>query len=406
MFSIQNGNSNSVNDDDDGRAADRYFQDNHTRRGKKGGGGVLSRTSNATLANIARISHKDYQSLLAAAPQKHTAELAQLRQMHEFYFPQWLFELTSGFNLLYHGFGSKRRLLTKFAVHYLANARGWPVVVVNGYAPGASLKDVLLRIVNVRIPSSGSPVQLLRFVMSFLDRSDCPFDRLCILLHNIDGPSLRASRTQQGFATLCSHPRVSLIASVDHLHAGLMWDTALAAKFRFVWHDVTTFESYDAEVACEQAPLLLVGSGDKSGDGYLSVRGVEFVLASLTANAKRIFRILAEAQIEQQQQQQQHSSAAASNAAKTTQAKTNAKTTSAAETEGDEFSSSGMSYSVLFNSSRDAFLVGNEVSFRAQLTEFRTHGIIRSHTDQFGTEMLHIPLASDSLAEILTGMEE
>jgi hypothetical protein len=44
---------------------------------------------------------------------------------------------------------------------------------------------------------------------------------LLLVVHNIDGPALRSSAAQAALATLAAHPRVALVASVDHLNASL-----------------------------------------------------------------------------------------------------------------------------------------------------------------------------------------
>lgn len=58
-------------------------------------------------------------------------------------------------------------------------------------------------------------------LISFLDGPHLADDEcfVCILVHNIDGPGLRDSETQQYLARLaaCSHIRV--VASIDHVNA-------------------------------------------------------------------------------------------------------------------------------------------------------------------------------------------
>jgi origin recognition complex subunit 2 len=44
---------------------------------------------------------------------------------------------------------------------------------------------------------------------------------LLLLIHNIDGPTLRNAQAQTALATLAAHPKVSLVASLDHLNSPL-----------------------------------------------------------------------------------------------------------------------------------------------------------------------------------------
>ena len=58
---------------------------------------------------------------------------------HRSQFSRWYSELCAGFNLLFFGFGSKKKLLTSFASEYCAES---PCIVVYGYLPHFSIKRV------------------------------------------------------------------------------------------------------------------------------------------------------------------------------------------------------------------------------------------------------------------------
>jgi hypothetical protein len=54
-----------------------------------------------------------------------------------------------------------------------------------------------------------------------------------LLVHSLDGSPLLRTRTHQtALAVLAASPRIRLVASVDHVNAGLLWDADLAASFR------------------------------------------------------------------------------------------------------------------------------------------------------------------------------
>src|SRR5262249_50282882 len=114
--------------------------------------------------------------------------------------------------------------------------------------------------------------------------------KLYLLIHNIDGPGLRSERAQSVLATLASCPNIHVVASVDHIHAPLLWDAVHMALFSWVWHDLTTFQPYTTETSYENS--LMVRQGE------IGLRGVQYVLSSLTSNAKKIFKILAQHQME------------------------------------------------------------------------------------------------------------
>ena len=60
-------------------------------------------------------------------------------------------------------------------------------------------------------------------LLAFLDGPQVEGDEcfICVVIHNIDGPGLRDSDTQQYLARIaaCSHIRV--VASIDHVNAPL-----------------------------------------------------------------------------------------------------------------------------------------------------------------------------------------
>lgn len=65
--------------------------------------------------------------------------------------------------------------------------------------------------------------QSMEDLLSFLDgshakESDC---FVCVVVHNIDGPGLRASESQQYLARVASCSQVRLVASIDHVNAPL-----------------------------------------------------------------------------------------------------------------------------------------------------------------------------------------
>lgn len=44
---------------------------------------------------------------------------------------------------------------------------------------------------------------------------------VCVVIHNIDGPGLRDSDTQQSLARLAACSRIRMVASIDHVNASL-----------------------------------------------------------------------------------------------------------------------------------------------------------------------------------------
>lgn len=347
--------------EDDSTGYERYFQDLHGS----------SKTSNNTLSKLPVLERQELTDMLNAAPCKHTNEIQTLIQLHEDQFPQWYFELTSGFNLLFYGYGSKRNLLTRFARTHLTDG---PLLVVNGYFPSITIKEILTQITSGALGHSG-PMGTVQehaaFVRAYFSQPDHQrrIPRLYLLVHNIDGQQLRSERAQTALGVVASAPNVHLVASVDHIGAALLWDAARAARFNWVWHDGTTFDSYLVETSFEDSIMVR--------QGEMGARGVGYVLTSLTDNARGIFKILAEHQI--------------------------LESLGGGDGSG-KAEDLGLPYSAYYTRAREGFFVSNDITFRTQLTEFRDHKIIQSRRAADGSEVLYIPMDAETLTGVLENM--
>ena len=96
--------------------------------------------SKNTLKDVVKLTAEQRANIAAALPVRHSGEKARLLACHKSAMREWYFQLRSGgFNLLAYGFGSKKQLLSDFAKSWLTDG---PVVVLNGYYPGANVKNV------------------------------------------------------------------------------------------------------------------------------------------------------------------------------------------------------------------------------------------------------------------------
>ncbi|KAF8981209.1 Origin recognition complex subunit 2 [Entomortierella lignicola] len=351
--------------EEDEMGAERYFQDLYQK----------SKTSNNTLSKLPTLEHADFIQAIKRAPAKHSKEMEMLMLLYEEQFPQWYFELMSGFNLLIYGYGSKRSLLTKFATSILTDA---PLIIVNGYFPTLTIKEILEKINSASLQYNGPMGTLqdqIALIQAYFAQPDRTVKKLYLLIHNIDGSSLRSEKIQSALSLLASCPHIHLIASMDHINTNILWDTVKSARFRWVWHELTTFRPYMTETSFENSIMVR--------QGELGPRGIQFVLASLTSNGKGLFRILAEHQI---------------------QAERESVGGSVPSSTSKNHMDWGMAYNTLFRKCQENFLVSNAVTFRTQLTEFRDHRIVHSKKGADGVEILYIPLSGSILEGILEKM--
>ncbi|SAM07247.1 hypothetical protein [Absidia glauca] len=345
---------------DEAAGYERYFQDLHGS----------SKTSNNTLSKLPRLEPQEFQEILDAAPVKHGQELAKLIAHHEQHFPQWLFELQSGFNLIFYGYGSKRQLINKFAMEVMKDG---PLIVVNGFFPTITIKDIMLKILVGALEATSIPGTLqeqVAMVRGYFADETRGYKRLYLVVHNMDGINLRNENAQAALASLAEATNIHLVGSIDQINAGLLWDNVKSARFNWIYHDATTFDDYLVETSFENT--LLMGASENGG-----ARGVQHVLASLTSNGRGIFRVLAEYQLLEMEINNLD--------------------------RGNE--QVGLPYHQYYEKCREQFLVSTETGMRSQLTEFKDHKVMVTKRLADGTELLYMPLDKSALMGIVETME-
>ncbi|KAF7327753.1 DNA replication origin binding protein [Mycena kentingensis (nom. inval.)] len=369
---------------------------------------TLSAAKGATSSNlfsslVQPLSADEYlEGIAYDAPGAVSLESAILREpQRSTLFSRMLAELNEGFNTLCYGFGSKRDLLDDFARTRCAKAGH--VVVVNGFHPELSLKDMLHSIENVpgitALPlASNTPDAQTRRIHDFFSQSKVG---LYLIVHNLDTFLMRTPKAKPCLSVLALHPNIHLVASVDHINAPLLWSAsesaarkrsggggALPRGFAWLWHDVTTLAPYDAELAFADRTSITGARGRKAradapdapGAGVpVSDTAVQHVLAAVTDRAKRLFVLMGERQLK------------------------------SIDAEGsdphvDALQAHGVTYDALFPLARAEYISTIDTQLRAQLGEFRDHHLIVSA--QVGaSEVLWIPMRKERLAKILASIE-
>ncbi|NWI43496.1 ORC2 protein, partial [Picathartes gymnocephalus] len=322
-------------------------------------------TSDRTLQKLRkkRLNQQTLHDLLKNAPLAYAAEIRDLNQQHESLFSKWMLQLHLGFNIVLYGLGSKRDLLEKFRTSLLQDSVH---LVVNGYFPSITVRSILNSITEEVLDHIGtfrSPLDQLEFIAKRF-KEDSSLE-LYVLIHNLDSQMLRGERSQQILAQLSSLPSIYLIASIDHINAPLMWDQAKLSLYNWLWYETTTFNPYVEETSYENSLLV-------QQSGSLALSSLMHVLHSLTLNARGIFRLLAQHQLEKK----------------------------------DNPSYPGLSFQDFYQQCREAFLVNSDLTLRAQLTEFRDHKLIRTKRGADGVEYLLIPVDDSTLTDFLEKEDE
>ena len=329
-------------------------------------------------------------------------------------FSRFLRELVEGFNLLMYGYGSKRRVLNQFATECCAKAG--QVIVANAFRPDFALKDLLTTIdLNVPglsslpLPSTTLEAHSKRIYDFFASKQR---RRLFLIIHNIDAASLRSSRAKSCLSLLALNPSIHIVASVDHINAPLLFSSSESSTrkpdldpsithttpprgFSFLWHDLTTLEPYDTELAHVDRSSLsgAHGGGVPPKKGDLASQGAStmtetaalHILASVTQKAQKLFILMATHQLGAFEDSAADGGAGAN------------------ERDLQQFA---MGYDLLFTMARDNFIATNDTALRSLLGEFRDHNLVVSAQGVGGAgEVLWIPLRKERLSSALKTLQ-
>lgn len=66
---------------------------------------------------------------------------------------------------------------------------------------------------------------------------------------------LRSPECQAVLGKIAATPDIHVVASIDHVNAPLLWDKCAAARFNWLYQELTTFMPYNVETLSLQ-PLL------------------------------------------------------------------------------------------------------------------------------------------------------
>lgn len=162
---------------------------------------------------------------------------------------------------------------------------------------------------------------------------------------------------------MASIDHIHFVASIDHINSALLWDQKQFLSFKWIYYDCSTFKPYEEEIAFENSLMC-----NQTGNVQLS--SLIHVLKSLTQNAKNIFLIMVNHVLN------------AENIKK------------------------NISFSKLYYECREKFYVSNELTLRAQLTEFIDHKMIKIKTETDGYETIYLLIDDNNLKLYLEELKD
>ncbi|CAG8853672.1 11399_t:CDS:1, partial [Gigaspora margarita] len=174
----------------------RYFEDHQTK----------SRTSYNILAGVGFLDKAECISMLTKIPIKHKTEIKLLTEFYKCQFLQWYIELKTGFNLLFYGYGSKKKLLEEFLEAHLKDRL---LLVINGFLSKLKIKEIFLQVINrinmgVKPESRETLEELMKLIRKYFSDPDQKVQSLYIMVHNIDRQGLRTLQIQNCISILAA----------------------------------------------------------------------------------------------------------------------------------------------------------------------------------------------------------
>lgn len=182
-----------------------------------------TKTSDHTLDKLKnpRLPHDQLIKLLSKMEmsEEHQVAVKELNEEYKTYFDKWLNLLKNGYTILLHGLGSKRNLMQAFHKERLSKEH---VLVVNGFFPSLTIKDILEQLANdllelsVSTTNSHEVINMIEEEMRLI-----PELEIYLLIHNLDGLMLRNDKAQSVLSRLASIERIHMVASIDHINTPL-----------------------------------------------------------------------------------------------------------------------------------------------------------------------------------------
>uniref|UniRef100_A0A8R1HLR0 Origin recognition complex subunit 2 n=1 Tax=Caenorhabditis japonica TaxID=281687 RepID=A0A8R1HLR0_CAEJA len=331
-----------------GKLAEERMNSSRPRRGKRAGNGVVEETEeedDGVNKMIAEFTKCDLPGLRDYISQKNSTESQeQLDYLAENEFNKWLLYLASGFNILIHGVGSKRELLSQFE----EELESYTYMRVDARKDEVNVK-VLLSAINenmkldCNVKRGQSTIDWAKDIRRRIQKRDL---QLILIIDNIESPDWR--NDQEAICELLENRRVvKLIATVDHIYSTFIWNSRQLSSLSFVHITVNTLQIPLHEMMTGESRLL--GLDARSNQSSHTMSSLDVFWKSLAVNSQKLFRLFFSMYF----------------AAK-----------------------KPVKFWDLFNSAKDDFIASTDAALRTQLVEFKDHRVLKWTRGDDGNDQL------------------
>ena len=378
---------------------EQYFFQNRPSRAK---------SSSNTLSSASILSHAAYHNAITAYNDPHASSIDDLHAHHATNFPLWAFELSQGFSVCLHGYGSKRRVLTSFASYLHSKSPGPPptTILINGHHPNLTIRGVLNTVARALLPKATKlttqPASLLAQIL-FHITAEPPPSPTYLLLSTLHTRPLITAPAPTILSQLASHPNIHLLATADNPSFPLLHPTSLRSAFNFLYHDATTFLPYSIELGTVVDSVLdLIG---RKTSGVTGREGIRWVLKSLSENARNLYRILVGEILATEADNgmlggEVDAEDGIMDDGYGNEGEGEGRIRSKGATGGEL---PGVDAKTIYEQARTEFVCSSEMAFWSLLKEFRDHQmvVVRREKGALGGEMLGIEMGREELEGVL-----
>ena len=96
-------------------------------------------------------------------------------------------------------------------------------------------------------------VDEIRRIFSKVKFGELNFSKYHIVIHSMDCGLMRSADDQALLSQLATVNGISLIVTVDHIKAGVMWSEQMLDRFNFMAVEMNTYEDFDLELEYQSA---------------------------------------------------------------------------------------------------------------------------------------------------------
>ncbi|CAO4365297.1 unnamed protein product [Caenorhabditis nigoni] len=327
-----------------GKSANERMNTAKARRGRRAGNLEEDEEDDDSVSKmITEFTKCDLPSLRDYISDKDSSKFEkQLENLEEKEFPKWMIYLASGFNILLHGVGSKRQILTKFE----EELSQYTYMRVDARKDGLNMK-ALLNAINENM-NLNCPVKRSQTTISWARaiKRKMHGQQLILMIDNIEAPDWR--NDQEALCELLENREsVKLIATVDHINSTFIWNSRQVASLFFVHVTVNTFEIPLQELMTGDSRLL--GLDSRSNQSVHTMSSLDAFWKSLASNSQKLFRLFFQMYFDTKKP---------------------------------------VKFWDLFNAAKDDFIASTDSALRTQLVEFKDHRVLKWTRGDDGNDQL------------------